>query len=144
MRLLDAYGVPAEGVRAVVVDRSDTFGKPMAVMLLNANATVSVCDLAAPHALGLVGAADLVVAAAGRPRWLTAVAIKAGATVIDAGYFHGSAGDVDTDSVAQRAAHLAPVPGGVGPMTIALLVEQTIAAAAQQHGIEFPPTDPQP
>jgi methylenetetrahydrofolate dehydrogenase (NADP+)/methenyltetrahydrofolate cyclohydrolase len=137
MRLLAEYRVPTAGARAVVVGRSPIVGKPMALLLLQANATVTVChsrteDLAR-HTLD----ADILVAAVGSPGLITADMVKAGSTVIDVGITRteaGLVGDVDPD-VAELAAFLTPVPGGVGPMTRAMLLASTVKAARYRRGL---------
>jgi len=141
MHLLEEYRIPTVGARAVVVGRSALVGKPMALLLLQANATVTIChsrtqDLAR-HTLD----ADLLVAAVGVPDAITADMVKQGATVIDVGITRteaGLVGDVEAD-VAEEAAFLTPVPGGVGPMTIAALLGNTVRAARYRRGqLAFP------
>lgn len=137
MRLLAEYRVPTTGARAVVVGRSQIVGKPMALLLLQANATVTVChsrtDDLARHTLD----ADILVAAVGVPGLITADMVKAGSTVIDVGITRtedGLVGDVDPH-VAEVAGYLTPVPGGVGPMTRALLLASTVKAARYRRGL---------
>ena len=137
MRLLAEYGVPTAGARAVVVGRSPIVGKPMALLLLQANATVTVChsrtDDLARHTLD----ADILVAAVGVPGLITADMVKAGSAVIDVGITRtdaGLLGDVDP-GVAELAAYLTPVPGGVGPMTRAMLLASTVKAARYRRGL---------
>jgi methylenetetrahydrofolate dehydrogenase (NADP+) / methenyltetrahydrofolate cyclohydrolase len=137
MRLLAEYRVPTAGARAVVIGRSPIVGKPMALLLLQANATVTVChsrtDDLARHTLD----ADIVVVAVGVPGLVTADMVKAGATVIDVGITRteaGLVGDVDP-GVAELAAYLTPVPGGVGPMTRAMLLASTVKAARYRRGL---------
>lgn len=137
MRLLAEYRVATAGARAVVVGRSPIVGKPMALLLLQANATVTVChsrtDDLARHTLD----ADILVAAVGEPGLITADMVKAGATVIDVGITRtdaGLVGDVDP-GVAELAAYLTPVPGGVGPMTRAMLLASTVKAARYRRGL---------
>ncbi|MEP7334502.1 MAG: bifunctional 5,10-methylenetetrahydrofolate dehydrogenase/5,10-methenyltetrahydrofolate cyclohydrolase [Actinomycetota bacterium] len=137
MRLLAEYGVPTAGARAVVVGRSPIVGKPMALLLLQANATVTVChsrtDDLARHTLD----ADIIVAAVGVAGLITADMVKAGSTVIDVGITRtdaGLVGDVDP-GVAELAAFLTPVPGGVGPMTRAMLLASTVKAARYRRGL---------
>jgi len=136
IRLLDAYDVPLEGQEAVVIGRSAILGKPMAGMLLQRNATVTLCHSRTRDLARVVARADLVVAAVGRPRFVQGDWIKPGATVVDAGYNPGNVGDVDYEAAAERASWITPVPGGVGPMTIATLIAQTAAAAARQLGVD--------
>jgi methylenetetrahydrofolate dehydrogenase (NADP+)/methenyltetrahydrofolate cyclohydrolase len=135
MRLLDAYGVDPSGKRAVVVGRSAILGKPAGMLLLARDATVTYCHSRTQDLSAAVREADIVVAAVGRARLIKGQDIKPGAVVIDAGYNAGNVGDVDFDSAVERASLITPVPGGVGPMTIATLLEQTVDAAARQLGI---------
>ncbi|WP_328752504.1 bifunctional 5,10-methylenetetrahydrofolate dehydrogenase/5,10-methenyltetrahydrofolate cyclohydrolase [Streptomyces sp. NBC_00285] len=134
MRLLDEYGVDPAGKRAVVVGRSAILGKPVGMLLLARDATVTYCHSRTTDLSAAVREADIVVAAVGRPRLIRGQDIKPGAVVIDAGYNAGNVGDVDFDSAVERASLITPVPGGVGPMTIATLLEQTVEAAARQLG----------
>ncbi|MHA6759040.1 bifunctional 5,10-methylenetetrahydrofolate dehydrogenase/5,10-methenyltetrahydrofolate cyclohydrolase [Streptacidiphilus sp. PAMC 29251] len=129
MRLLDAYGVDPAGKRAVVVGRSPILGKPMGMLLLARDATVTYCHSRTVDLSSVIATADILVAAVGRPEFIKGVDIKPGAVVIDAGYNAGNVGDVDAAGARERAGLLTPVPGGVGPMTIALLLEQTVRAA---------------
>lgn len=135
VRLLDAYGVDPAGRRAVVVGRSAILGKPVGMLLLARDATVTYCHSRTQDLSAAVREADIVVAAVGRPRLLHGRDVKPGAVVIDAGYNPGNVGDVDFDSAVERASLITPVPGGVGPMTIATLLEQTVDAAARQLGV---------
>jgi methylenetetrahydrofolate dehydrogenase (NADP+)/methenyltetrahydrofolate cyclohydrolase len=135
MRLLDAYDVEPSGKRAVVVGRSAILGKPAGMLLLARDATVTYCHSRTRDLSAAVREADIVVAAVGRPRLIRGEDIKPGAVVLDAGYNAGNVGDVDFDSAAERASLITPVPGGVGPMTIATLLEQTVTAAARQLGV---------
>ena len=133
MKLIESTGFDLRGKHAVVIGRSNTVGKPMALLLLQANATVTVCHSATPD-LGLhTRQADVVVAAAGRRDMLTADMVKPGALVIDVGINRNDAGklcgDVDFAGVSQVAGWITPVPGGVGPMTIAMLLVNTVEAA---------------
>ena len=132
MRLLDEYDVDPAGKRAVVVGRSAILGKPAGMLLLARDATVTYCHSRTTDLSAAVREADIVVAAVGRPRLIRGQDIKPGAVVIDAGYNAGNVGDVDFDSAVERASLITPVPGGVGPMTIATLLEQTVQAAARQ------------
>ncbi|MFD5401318.1 bifunctional 5,10-methylenetetrahydrofolate dehydrogenase/5,10-methenyltetrahydrofolate cyclohydrolase [Streptomyces griseorubiginosus] len=136
MRLLDAYDVDPAGKRAVVVGRSAILGKPAGMLLLARDATVTYCHSRTTDLSAAVREADIVVAAVGRPRLIRGQDIKPGAVVVDAGYNEGNVGDVDFDSAVERASLITPVPGGVGPMTIAMLLEQTVTAAetAAQQG----------
>ncbi|MGW2516994.1 bifunctional 5,10-methylenetetrahydrofolate dehydrogenase/5,10-methenyltetrahydrofolate cyclohydrolase [Streptomyces sp. NPDC001617] len=135
LRLLDEYDVDPSGKRAVVVGRSAILGKPVGMLLLGRDATVTYCHSRTRDLSSVVREADIVVAAVGRPRLIRGEDIKPGAVVIDAGYNPGNVGDVDFGSAAQRASLITPVPGGVGPMTIATLLEQTVDAAARQLGV---------
>jgi methylenetetrahydrofolate dehydrogenase (NADP+) / methenyltetrahydrofolate cyclohydrolase len=138
MRLLEHAGVALRGKRAVVVGRSNIVGRPMALLLLNADATVTVCHSRTAELAAEVGRADVVIAAIGKPRFVPGAWIKPGAVVIDVGINRGAdgklCGDVDTAAAAERAAAITPVPGGVGPMTIACLLENTVAAARLHLG----------
>jgi methylenetetrahydrofolate dehydrogenase (NADP+)/methenyltetrahydrofolate cyclohydrolase len=129
MRLLEHYSILLEGKRAVVVGRSPILGKPMAMMLLNANATVTICHSRTRDLPEIVGRADIVVGAVGRPEFIKGAWVKEGAVVVDAGYHPGGIGDVELSAVVDKCAAYTPVPGGVGPMTIATLIAQTVAAA---------------
>ncbi|MEV0227783.1 bifunctional 5,10-methylenetetrahydrofolate dehydrogenase/5,10-methenyltetrahydrofolate cyclohydrolase [Streptomyces sp. NPDC050704] len=135
MRLLDEYDVDPAGRRAVVVGRSAILGKPVGMLLLGRDATVTYCHSRTADLSSVVREADIVVAAVGRPRLIRGEDIKPGAVVIDAGYNPGNIGDVDFDSARARAGLITPVPGGVGPMTIATLLAQTVEAAARQTGV---------
>ncbi len=132
LELLDAYEVPLEGAQAVVVGRSDLVGKPVSFLLLQRNATVTICHSRTHDLPGVCSRADVLVAAAGIPRLLGPEHIKPGAAVIDVGVNRtdqGLVGDVDFDAAAERASLITPVPGGVGPMTIAMLLRNTLLAA---------------
>lgn len=131
MRLLEAYDVPLEGKHAVVVGRSPILGKPVGMLLLARNATVTYCHSRTADLAGQVGQGDVVVAAVGVPELIKGEWIKQGAVVLDAGYNPGNVGDVDFAGAETRASLITPVPGGVGPMTIAVLLEQTVTAAEQ-------------
>jgi methylenetetrahydrofolate dehydrogenase (NADP+) / methenyltetrahydrofolate cyclohydrolase len=141
MEILRAYEIPLEGARAVVVGRSNIVGKPMALLLLGENATVTVCHSRTRDLEGVVREADVVVAAVGRAAMVTRAMVKPGAAVIDVGInrVEGKVvGDVAED-VREVAGHLTPVPGGVGPMTIASLLRNTVRAARYQSGsLAFP------
>lgn len=129
MRLLDAYDVELAGKHAVVIGRSPILGKPVGMLLLARDATVTYCHSHTAELPDIVRTADIVVAAAGRPRFVRGDWLKPGAVVIDAGYNEGNVGDIDFDGAVGVASLLTPVPGGVGPMTIAVLLDQTVAAA---------------
>lgn len=129
MRLLEHYQVPLEGKHAVVVGRSAILGKPMAMMLLAANCTVTICHSRTQNLPALVKQADIVVGAVGKPEFIQAAWIKDGAVVIDAGFHPQKCGDIElSDSLIARVSAWTPVPGGVGPMTINTLIFQTLAA----------------
>ncbi|MFF0141348.1 bifunctional 5,10-methylenetetrahydrofolate dehydrogenase/5,10-methenyltetrahydrofolate cyclohydrolase [Streptomyces sp. NPDC005227] len=136
MRLLKEYDVGLTGKHAVVVGRSAILGKPVGMLLLAQDATVTYCHSRTADLSVMVREADIVVAAVGRPRLIRGEDIKPGAVVIDAGYNPGNVGDVDFDTALTRARLITPVPGGVGPMTIAVLLAQTVEAAAIQLGIQ--------
>ncbi|MBB5957067.1 methylenetetrahydrofolate dehydrogenase (NADP+)/methenyltetrahydrofolate cyclohydrolase [Saccharothrix tamanrassetensis] len=129
LRLLDAYEVPLSGKRAVVVGRSPILGKPVGMLLLARDATVTYCHSRTADLAAAVREADVVVAAVGKAELVRGEWIKPGAVVVDAGYNPGNVGDVEYAAAAERAGYITPVPGGVGPMTIALLLEQTVQAA---------------
>jgi methylenetetrahydrofolate dehydrogenase (NADP+) / methenyltetrahydrofolate cyclohydrolase len=129
MRLLTHYKVPLEGRHAVVVGRSPILGKPVAMMLLNANATVTICHSKTQGLADIVRGADIVIGAVGKPQFIKGAWIRDGAVVVDAGYHPGNVGDVELSAVVDRCAAYTPVPGGVGPMTIATLITQTVTAA---------------
>lgn len=134
MRLLEHYEIPLEGKRAVVIGRSVILGKPAALMLLQQNATVTVAHSKTENLAELCRQADILVAAVGRPRMVKGDWIKPGAVVVDAGYNRvegekQDVGDVDFEGAAERAAWITPVPGGVGPMTVASLLSNTVDAA---------------
>ena len=124
--------MPLQGAEAVVIGRSDLVGRPLAALLLAANATVTVCHSRTRDLGEVCRRADVLVAAVGRPRMVPGDWVKSAATVIDVGINRtddGLVGDVDLDSAAQRAGLITPVPGGVGPMTIAMLLRNTLLAA---------------
>ncbi|MFB9903512.1 bifunctional 5,10-methylenetetrahydrofolate dehydrogenase/5,10-methenyltetrahydrofolate cyclohydrolase [Allokutzneria oryzae] len=129
MRLLDAYDVDPSGKHAVVIGRSPILGKPAAMLLLARDATVTVCHSRTKDLPSIVRTADIVVAAVGRAEFVRGDWLKPGAVVIDAGYNEGNVGDVAFDEALPHASLITPVPGGVGPTTIALLLEQTVTAA---------------
>jgi methylenetetrahydrofolate dehydrogenase (NADP+)/methenyltetrahydrofolate cyclohydrolase len=136
MRLIESTGVPIKGKHAVVIGRSNTVGKPMALLLLQAHATVTVCHSGTPDLAAHTRGADIVVAAVGRIGTVTADMVQAGAVIIDVGINRKAdgklCGDVEFEAVRERlgpAGHITPVPGGVGPMTIAMLLMNTLQAA---------------
>ena len=133
MRLIEETGISLEGKEAAVVGRSNIVGKPVSLMLLAKNATVTVCHSRTKDIADHLRRADVLVAAVGRPRFVTAEMVKEGAVVIDVGINRlegGLVGDVDYDAVAEKASWITPVPGGVGPMTIAMLLQNTVDVAA--------------
>lgn len=129
MHLLDAYGVDPTGLHAVVIGRSPILGKPVGMLLLARNATVTYCHSRTVDLPRIVADADIVVAAVGRPELIKGAWIKPGSVVIDAGYNPGNIGDVEYAAAADRARLITPVPGGIGPTTIAVLLQQTVRAA---------------
>ena len=132
MRMLEAYDIPVRGKHAVVIGRSNIVGKPMAMLLLAADATVTICHSRTENLAQITRQADILVAAVGRPRFVTADMVKPGAAVIDVGINRvdgAIVGDVDFDGVSEVAGYLTPVPGGVGQMTIAMLLANTLDAA---------------
>ncbi len=137
VELLDRHDVVIEGAEAVILGRSDLVGRPLGALLLERNATVTTCHSRTRDLAAVCARADILVAAVGRPQMVKAAWVKAGATVIDVGINRteaGLVGDVDFDEVSGVAGLITPVPGGVGPMTIAMLLKNTLlAAAAQDH-----------
>lgn len=129
LRLLDAYHVELTGQHAVVIGRSPILGRPVGMLLLARDATVTFCHSKTTDLAAQVRQADIVVAAVGRPELIKGDWIKPGAVIIDAGYNPGNIGDVEYDAAARRARLITPVPGGVGPTTIAVLLAQTVEAA---------------
>ena len=132
LRLLKSTGIPLAGKEAVVIGRSNIVGKPVALMLLAESATVTVCHSRTKDLAEHVRRADILVAAIGKPRFVTADMVKEGAVVVDVGINRleeGLVGDVDFGPVSEKAAWITPVPGGVGPMTIAMLLENTLEQA---------------
>lgn len=126
MRLLEAYEIPLAGKHAVVAGRSAILGKPMAMMLLGANATVTICHSRTQNLEAHIRQADILVGAVGKPEFIKAEWVKDGAVVIDAGYHPGGVGDIELGPLNHRVSALTPVPGGVGPMTINTLIMQTL------------------
>jgi methylenetetrahydrofolate dehydrogenase (NADP+)/methenyltetrahydrofolate cyclohydrolase len=136
LTILKYYNIPLQGKEAVVVGRSPILGKPVAMMLLNENATVTICHSKTQNLPGVVKRADIVVGAVGKPKFIKADWIKKGAVVIDAGYNPGNVGDTDLEAIQHVASAYTPVPGGVGPMTIISLIRQTVEAAEKYYGIQ--------
>ncbi|HEX5278256.1 MAG TPA: bifunctional methylenetetrahydrofolate dehydrogenase/methenyltetrahydrofolate cyclohydrolase FolD [Fluviicoccus sp.] len=132
MTILKHYGIEMSGKHAVVVGRSPILGKPMALMLLAADATVTVCHSRTRNLADHIRQADIVVGAVGKPEFIRAEWIKDGAVVVDAGYHPGGVGDIQLSGLGDRISAYTPVPGGVGPMTIATLMTQTVMAAEKQ------------
>lgn len=131
LSIMAYYGVEISGCHAVVIGRSAILGKPVAMQLLNRNATVTICHSKTTNLPAHVGEADIVVAAVGRPNFVQGDWIKPGAVVLDAGYNAGNVGDVNFQAAVKRAKAITPVPGGVGPVTIAILLQHTVEAAEQ-------------
>ncbi|MGD7022975.1 bifunctional 5,10-methylenetetrahydrofolate dehydrogenase/5,10-methenyltetrahydrofolate cyclohydrolase [Rossellomorea vietnamensis] len=129
LEIMDFYELPIEGKHAVVIGRSPILGKPVSMMLLNRNATVTTCHSYTENLEDIVKGADIVVAAVGKPNFVKGSWIKEGAMVLDAGYNKGNVGDVDYEECLKRADAITPVPGGVGPVTISMLLKQTVEAA---------------
>ena len=136
MKMLEKYGVDPTGKRAVVLGRSETVGKPMAMLLLNANATVTVCHSRTQNFKEVCKEADILVAAVGKAKFVTADMVKDGAVVIDIGMNRDEngklCGDVDFENVKEKASLITPVPGGVGPMTITMLMYNTYLTACKE------------
>lgn len=138
MHLLTHYGIELEGKYAVVVGRSAILGKPMAMMLLNANCTVTICHSRTKNLAEYVASADIIVGAVGVPELIKKSWIKQGAVVVDAGFHptdQGGCGDIELDGIEAIASAYTPVPGGVGPMTINTLIRQTVEAAEKEAGL---------
>jgi methylenetetrahydrofolate dehydrogenase (NADP+) / methenyltetrahydrofolate cyclohydrolase len=137
MKLLDHYGIPIQGREAVVVGNSNIAGKPIAVMLMNRNATVTTCNIFTPDLGRHTRKADLLVVAVGKPKLITAEMVKKGAVVVDVGINRDRdgklCGDVDFESVKTKAGAMTPVPGGIGPMTVAALILNVISATKLQQ-----------
>lgn len=129
MLLLKEYNIDISGKNAVVVGRSPILGKPMAMLLLAANATVTICHSKTKELPEIVKKADIVVGAVGKPEFIKGDWIKEGAVVVDAGYNPGNVGDIELSKASLKSSYYTPVPGGVGPMTIAVLMKQTLISA---------------
>jgi|TARA_Y100000991_G_C21923630_1_gene327629 methylenetetrahydrofolate dehydrogenase (NADP+)/methenyltetrahydrofolate cyclohydrolase len=129
IRLIEHYKIDVQGLNAVVVGRSPILGKPMAMMLLNLNATVTICHSRTQNIDNIIKNADLIVGAVGIPKFIKTDWIKKGAVVIDAGYHPEQCGDINLDNIEEIASAYTPVPGGVGPMTINTLILQTLQSA---------------
>jgi methylenetetrahydrofolate dehydrogenase (NADP+)/methenyltetrahydrofolate cyclohydrolase len=134
MRLLKRYEIPLVGREAVIVGRSPILGRPMAMMLLAANATVTICHSRTKNLAEVIGRAEIVVGAVGKPEFIRGAWIRDGAVVVDAGYHPGGVGDIELAGVIDRCSAYTPVPGGVGPMTIVTLIAHTVEAAERAAG----------
>ena len=138
VKMLEAYNIPVEGKRAVIIGRSNIVGKPLIQCLLNKNATVTVCHSKTKNIDEITKQADILVAALGKPKFVTENMVKDGATVIDVGINRNEdgklVGDVDFENVSKKASYITPVPGGVGPMTIAMLMYNVVKAAKARKG----------
>lgn len=136
IKLLDFYNIEISGKKCVVIGRSNIVGKPMSMLLLERNGTVTICHSRTQNLKQITSEADILIAAIGKPEFITVDMVKPGAVVIDVGINRLSdgrlVGDVNFESVAQIASHITPVPGGVGPMTIAMLLSNTIVATKKQ------------
>ena len=133
MSIIKHYNIAVEGKEVVVVGRSPILGKPVAMLLLNENATVTICHSKTKNLHDILKRADIVVAAVGKPKFIKADWVKDGVVLIDAGYNEGNVGDIDLEYAASKSSAYTPVPGGVGPMTIASLIEQTVESAEKAY-----------
>lgn len=136
IKMLEAYNIQIEGAHAVVIGRSNIVGKPLVQCLLNKNATVTVCHSRTKNLKEMTKQADILIAAIGKPKFVTEDMVKDGAVVIDVGINRLDdgklVGDTDFENIKEKASHITPVPGGVGPMTIAMLMHNVVKAAKQQ------------
>lgn len=136
IKMLEAYNIPIEGAHAVIIGRSNIVGKPLAKCLLNKNATVTVCHSKTKNLKEITKQADILIAAIGKAKFVTSDMVKEGATIIDVGINRMDdgklAGDTDFEAIKEKVAYITPVPGGVGPMTIAMLMYNVVKAAKQQ------------
>ncbi len=141
MEMLSAYDISVDGKKCVVIGRSNIVGKPMAMLLLHENGTVTICHSHTKNLKDITSEADILVAAIGKPKFVTADMVKEGAVVIDVGMDRDEkgklCGDVDFENVKEKCSYITPVPGGVGPMTIATLMKNTLKAAKLQNDIEW-------
>lgn len=141
MKMLEEYGIEIEGKNAVVVGRSNIVGKPLAQCLLKKNATVTICHSRTKNIHEITNNADILVAALGKPKYIKENMVKEGAVVIDIGINRGDdgklVGDVDFENVSKKASYITPVPGGVGPMTIAMLMNNVVKAAKEQKELNL-------
>jgi methylenetetrahydrofolate dehydrogenase (NADP+)/methenyltetrahydrofolate cyclohydrolase len=135
IRLIDEYTIPLSGKRAAVVGRSPILGKPMAMMLLERDCTVTICHSKTSDLPATLADADIVVAALGRAEFIRGEWLKEGVVVIDAGYNPGNVGDAHYESCLRKASYITPVPGGVGPMTITMLLANTVEAALRRNSL---------
>ena len=137
MEMLKSENISLDGKHCVIIGRSNIVGKPMAMLMLKENATVTVCHSHTKNLSEIVKQADVIVAAVGKPKFVTADMVKDGAVIVDVGINRGEdgklCGDVDFDSCCEKTSYITPVPGGVGPMTIATLMQNTITAAKIQN-----------
>lgn len=136
IKMLESYNIPIEGANAVIIGRSNIVGKPLAKCLLNKNATVTVCHSKTKNLKEITKNADILIAAIGKPKFVTEDMVKNGATVIDVGINRTDdgklVGDTDFENIKEKVQYITPVPGGVGPMTIAMLMYNVVKAAKQQ------------
>jgi len=135
LTILKYYNIGLEGKEVVVVGRSPILGKPAAMMLLNENATVTICHSKTRNLPEITRRADILVGAVGRPNFIRKEWIKEGAVLVDAGYNPGNVGDIDLENAKDICSAYTPVPGGVGPVTIACLIRQTVLAAEKKYGL---------
>lgn len=138
MTMLKEYNIPIEGKHAVVIGRSNIVGRPMAELLLNANATVTICHSKTQNLADIVKTADILVVAIGKPKFITADMIKEGAVIVDVGINRipdskKIVGDVDFENVKEKCSYITPVPGGVGPMTIMTLMDNVVTACERRE-----------
>ena len=129
MKIMEHYGIETSGKHAVVVGRSPILGKPVSALLLNENATVTTCHSKTRNLAEHVRQADIIIAAVGKPNFIQGDWVKPGAVILDAGYNKGNIGDVDYDACLEKASAITPVPGGVGPVTISMLLKHTVDSA---------------
>ena len=135
MSIIEHYGIVTEGKQVVVVGRSPILGKPVAMLLLNRDATVTICHSKTKNLPDILRQADIVVACVGKPKFIQADWIREGAVLIDAGYNPGNFVDIDLENCISKSSAYTPVPGGVGPMTIVSLITQTVVSAQKKYGI---------
>ena len=140
IKMLEEYNIPIEGKRAVIIGRSNIVGKPLIQCLLNKNATVTVCHSRTKNIEEITKEADILIAALGKPKFVKEDMVKENAVVIDVGINRNEegklVGDVDFENVSKKASYITPVPGGVGPMTIAMLMNNVVKAAKIQNNIK--------